>query len=1647
MRSVRLCVGLALGIIFLSPLYAQTPTPTPRLWQIPENMWVQLSTALTVRRNARNFTDCESENLQISAPVNRAYSGTAYGDGRLLYMGGGHNGYQGNDIELFDVRDLTWRQQYIPECLPSCCGPQPMCGVCTAGTNLGAACWTDPPSRIVIDCGAGGVCDPDVTQEGTICKNIRAGGGTKYLTGTGLPYTEHLYVRYAWDAPRNRWLLGMTGTDPVTDTGGALWSWAAGVPPGTIKGWTRLTTTLPRVPGTDIAQRLLFYAPDRATVMWLTDQLDEFNPSTNIWSTRATPPFSIRNTIERFETYDSARHRHLIAPFNFSDWWWYAPLTDTWSGPLLIPDALLRYDGKRPAALAYDPVFDVILLLTVPVSAPECGNRCWGGPIHVWEYNPSTGVFREVTGSLGAVSQTGNGPVGAARWNMLHYDSLNHVFLFVNDRSFGDTGGGGTREGDLQTWALRYNPLLAPGTPLVTSTPTITLAPGAPTWTPTPTAVGTSTDTPAPTATITRTPTISPTRTPTVAGVPTATRTFGVRLTIQELLPAADSGGYPPADVAGLDRVTEPVTAGIPLRDTDGITDTAQLAVVNQLGTAVPAQFRVLKRHASGNVQWVLVDLQATVNANSANTEFTLVKGTNPSGSPLAIAGSPITINTGAAIFTIRAANQNVLNSAVVSGVSLLTSGHSGGLVYTDGSTTYHSGNDATSTAIIEENGPLRAVIVERGRLKSAGGVATLGYTSRLTFFAGKATVKLHLTIENAFADSLTRKGIDRLGLDLPLAITPTVAVLATQASTVQTALTASDSVYLLQAQTEHKRLATHVGVPGYTSFFKGENDEGPAVNFTRADLEVAAPPLDVHGLSVYEPSLFDTTLVVSIDGGPDRTITFSEERFTRLSDGHPRADDVATIIATDINTAAGGDEARAEWTGYSTGANDPGVLRLRSSGITGRPSVVIRGGSALAALGWSIGDRADGANGFAVVKNGTPLVDFAGIETYSRGAADVRTSAGNGVSVAMRDFDSNFPAAIEWTGPTSTVGIDVFSAHNPKDGLTFDWGVHDTRDVLLVFHTVAPATLDPVISQIQYPLFARADFVQYRDSAGILGRTELVTLDEMTAYHDGNLTSAPIPEFNEFGAANGPTYGLTRYLPPNAPLMRFRGYNWAAGGAATDVDPVLPKLLTYLQTGFGGYWQTAWNIGHFVVDQAIHHSDRVDRRTWTAGLEATVTGATANLANGGNGIFEEDMEHENAEGILPLYYLTGDEDIREALVDHAEWLVHEHPTTVQCTNPGSRSIGQRMKWYALLLDAGIVTGTLATDVDMELDKLIDGQLCTVLTDPSIGTNYGQDMLRGYVHNNEDGTTSGARTSDTGLGFHIRAGAGWLEAMRVLPASDPRKEELGDRVEGWAQFFRREVFFNRPDACHAYGTHGNAMPIDAAPPAESARVRSGMHDVLAGLTWAYQRTRDPEFLMMGRRTVSAMGSLDGVTCGSVYTVRQGWVRYAGWPAQQFIYTDLHRTAFADPAFLNDEVGGGLTVTNLGGGSYSLLWTPTEGMQRYQIKYAPTRTLKANLDFLRGQPGSGEPPRGWRYDPANYVNFWSGNGGTVTGFAVNVSDEPTPNWPSATQTYTISGLDPGTTYHFALRAEQLPIVEGTPVPTPTLGRPTPVTLRW
>ena len=281
--------------------------------------------------------------------------------------------------------------------------------------------------------------------------------------------------------------------------------------------------------------------------------------------------------------------------------------------------------------------------------------------------------------------------------------------------------------------------------------------------------------------------------------LPGTSSVTAITVSIQEALP----GG-----VSGVKRENEPVTLGLPLPELAGYKSANGFALQN----GAPAQFRILARWPNGNIKWLLSDFQVSLAPGQSAQVLIANSSLGQVAAPLANeAATSIQIDTGKAQFVIRKANLNVFDSVTVQGIKLVKSGNVGRLVLRDGlGVEYSSANDAQSTAVIEENGPLRSVVKATGAFKNSAGQRLADYTLRLHFFKGKAYVKGFITLRNASKAAPAAVFFHSAEAIVPLALDRPTAVLSRNADALTYPLKPGEHAQLFQGYSLDKNLSVN---------------------------------------------------------------------------------------------------------------------------------------------------------------------------------------------------------------------------------------------------------------------------------------------------------------------------------------------------------------------------------------------------------------------------------------------------------------------------------------------------------------------------------------------------------------------------------------------------------------------------------------------------------------------------------------------------------------------------------------------------------------------------------------------------------------------------------------------------------------------
>ena len=205
-----------------------------------------------------------------------------------------------------------------------------------------------------------------------------------------------------------------------------------------------------------------------------------------------------------------------------------------------------------------------------------------------------------------------------------------------------------------------------------------------------------------------------------------------------------------PDGVVGFDRIGEPVTVGLPVPEDAGVRDVSELAVEG----ADAFQIRPTARWRSGNLKWVLVDLIVDVPAGRTVDSVRLIRAERsaPTEDPIGrLKAGRIEIDTGVLQVSLRRSGPRLIDGVTVNGEPRLDAEDPFELMAYDLDGIAYPGRvPATHSAVLEENGPVKAVVRFEGTHRSESKGALVDFTLRLTFFRGATFIRGEYQIRNA---------------------------------------------------------------------------------------------------------------------------------------------------------------------------------------------------------------------------------------------------------------------------------------------------------------------------------------------------------------------------------------------------------------------------------------------------------------------------------------------------------------------------------------------------------------------------------------------------------------------------------------------------------------------------------------------------------------------------------------------------------------------------------------------------------------------------------------------------------------------------------------------------------------------------------
>lgn len=202
-------------------------------------------------------------------------------------------------------------------------------------------------------------------------------------------------------------------------------------------------------------------------------------------------------------------------------------------------------------------------------------------------------------------------------------------------------------------------------------------------------------------------------------------------------------------EMHGLERRGEPLRFGVPI-ERSALTDTDDLAVIDEAGTGVPFQYRILDRWPDATIKWVLLDLQLHVAPESSQTLYlTLADAGSNKGAPIS---SPRnieckdTLQAGKVELEFADSGHALVAGAKAGERRLL--GPSGLFVnLRDAEGKDHRG--VVRGARIEDDGPVRTTVVIEGDFSLDEPDVPLEFAATLSMYSDTSLVTVELDLHN----------------------------------------------------------------------------------------------------------------------------------------------------------------------------------------------------------------------------------------------------------------------------------------------------------------------------------------------------------------------------------------------------------------------------------------------------------------------------------------------------------------------------------------------------------------------------------------------------------------------------------------------------------------------------------------------------------------------------------------------------------------------------------------------------------------------------------------------------------------------------------------------------------------------------------
>lgn len=285
-------------------------------------------------------------------------------------------------------------------------------------------------------------------------------------------------------------------------------------------------------------------------------------------------------------------------------------------------------------------------------------------------------------------------------------------------------------------------------------------------------------------------------------------------------------------------------------------------------------------------------------------------------------------------------------------------------------------------------------------------------------------------------------------------------------------------------------------------------------------------------------------------------------------------------------------------------------------------------------------------------------------------GWGNIENSSGVGIQIGVYQMSAYWPKSLEFLSGGDDVRVGIWSARNTSNHYQ-SWPEHSIHDVFLNFHAsmLSAANARDAFLKLQHYLVGRAAVDHYNESGALL--TQLTTSTAEDAYMAAAASNAS-PPLNPNSARPILDYG-TQF--PTWPLSIYRWYAHGAGSGANQDEFRWGDMIQFFKRGFTGRLLNSSHFYRHQAEQTYPHSDGFQWQDhpgqYDGFTQPTATSASSARAHRN----WHDQEHHHWWGMLDYYFMTGDETIKDAILDGpADYFTNPSPLIYPSGLPGGRS-------------------------------------------------------------------------------------------------------------------------------------------------------------------------------------------------------------------------------------------------------------------------------------------------------------------------------------------------------------------------------------